>query len=259
MFCNRIWKGEEWPKVWKEGVVIPIRKKGKGKKTEDYKGITLMAVLYKIYLMVLTERIRIDCEKKKVIPQNQTGFRKEMGIMDNIYVVNYIINNQLGRGKKAVALFVDMKAAFDSVDRKALFKTMRERGIKESLIARVKEILNKTKSRVKIEGELGDCFWTARGVRQGCPLRPLVYSILIADLEKEMEKIKWSGIWIREKRIYSLAYADDIVLLAEDEDKMKSMIGRMEDYMDKKKLEVNVKKAEIMRFKKGGGRIKKKD
>lgn len=52
-----------------------------------------------------------------------------MGTIDNIYVLNYVINRQLGKKKeKMVALFIDLKAAFDSVDREILVKAMRERG-----------------------------------------------------------------------------------------------------------------------------------
>lgn len=54
-----------------------------------------------------------------------------------------------------------------------------------------------------------------------------------------------------------LAYADDMVLLAENEEGMIHMLGKMESYMDKKRLEVNVDKTKIMRFKKEGGRMKK--
>jgi len=50
------------------------------------------------------------------------------------------------------------------------------------------------------------------------------------------------GIKVEKKRIYSLAYADDIVLLAEDEEGMRSMIGRLEDYIEEKRLELNVEK-----------------
>lgn len=109
-------------------MIIPIVKKGEGKKAEDlHRGVTLMVAMYKIYVMVLTERLRMECEEKKVIPQNQTGFRKGMGTMDNIYVINFLINKQLGKRKKAVTLFVDIKAAFDSVDRRILYKTERKR------------------------------------------------------------------------------------------------------------------------------------
>jgi len=57
--------------------------------------------------------------------------------MDSIYALNYLINRQLARrGGKMVAMFVDLKAAFDSVDRGMLVEAMRKRGIRESLISR---------------------------------------------------------------------------------------------------------------------------
>jgi len=67
----------------------------------------------------------------------------------------------------------------------------RERGIREGIIERVRKVQRETKSRVKIGGELGESFWTAREVRQECPLSSiLLFSIMIADLEEEMEKVK---------------------------------------------------------------------
>lgn len=53
--------------------------------------------------------------------------------------------------------------------------------------------------------------------------------------------------------MYTLTYADDIVLLAEDEEGMRNMIERLEGYMERKKLEVNTEKTKIMRFRRGGG------
>lgn len=96
---------------------------------------------------------------------------------------------------------------------------------------------------------MGGEFWTARSVRQGCPLSPL-FNELIADLEEEMAKVKWSEIG--GERIYILSYADDMVLLAENEGGMKSMVERLEWYLDRKGLEVNVEKTKMVRFRKGG-------
>lgn len=56
----------------------------------EYKGVTLMPTLYKVYASVLAERIRK--ESKGIIPQNQTGFRKKMETMNNIYILNFLIN-----------------------------------------------------------------------------------------------------------------------------------------------------------------------
>jgi len=63
---------------------------------------------------------------------------------------------------------------------------------------------------------------------------------------------------LRERRIYSLAYADNVVLVAEDErGGVKSMLERMEVYLDGKGLELNREKTKVVRFKKGGGRMGK--
>lgn len=50
-----------------------------------------------------------------------------------------------------------------------------------------------------------------------------------------MERVKWGRVKIKDKRIYTLAYVDDLIL-AEDENEMTSMIGRLEEYLETKKL-----------------------
>lgn len=98
--CNKVWKGERWPEEWKEGVMVPIVKKREGIRVEEYRGITLMSTLYKIYAMLLAERLREDVERKKIVPQNQTGFRRVMEIIDYTYVLNYLVNRQIAKERR---------------------------------------------------------------------------------------------------------------------------------------------------------------
>lgn len=123
--------------------------------------------------------------------------------------------------------------------------------IRKALIRRVEEIMREMRCRIEVGGEIGDSFWTVRGVRQRCPLSPILFNILIADIEEEMRKVNLGVIKIGGRKMYTLAYADDMVLMAEEEEKMRSMIGRLEGYLDRKKLELNVSKTKIMRFRKG--------
>jgi len=256
--CNRIWKGEEWIEEWTEGIIVPIRKKGEGDRVGDYRGVTLTPALYKIYAMVLGGRLEEELEKGRKIPPNQTGFRKVVGTMDNIYVLNYLVNRRLSRERgKVIAFFVDLKAAFDSVDREVLERVLRERRIREGLVIRCMDLLRETKSRVRIGEEWSEEFWTSKGVRQGCPLSPSLFNILTADVEEYMGKGRWGGVRLKGEKIYTLAYADDMVLIAEEEDEMKAMIARFERYIKEKGLTVNAGKSKMMRFGKGRGRMKK--
>lgn len=81
---------------------------------------------------------------------------------------------------------------------------------------------------MRVGEKMGEEFWTARGVRQGCPLSPLFFNIFLADLEEELGRVKWEGVKIGGERVYALAYADDIVLVAEEEGEMRSMMERLE-------------------------------
>lgn len=72
-------------------------KEGRGDEVRDYRGVTLMPSLYKIYTAVLGERLRLEMEERSVLSKSQTGFRKGMGTVDQVYALNYLINRQ---GKK---------------------------------------------------------------------------------------------------------------------------------------------------------------
>lgn len=126
------------------------------------------------------------------------------------------------------------------------------------MVIRVEEVLEETKSRIRVGGELSQGFWTARKVRQGCPVSPLLFNILIADMKEEMGKVKWGGESVGGQKMYTLAYADDVVLLVEDEEGMRSMMERLERYLERKGVQLNTNKSKIMRFMRGGGRIGKR-
>ena len=63
----------------------------------------------------------------------------------------------------------------------------------------------------------------------------MLFNLLTADMEEELRKGKWGGVRVGQKRICTLAYADDVVVLAEREEQMDSMIRRLEGYFQKKK------------------------
>jgi len=110
-------------------------------------------------------------EQKGLVPQNQTGFRRGMGAIDNFYVLNYLINRQITRkGGKMIALFVDLKTAFDSVDRAILLEALREREVRRGLMERAGEIMSETKSRVRVGGQIGEGKRCEAGVSTESPV-----------------------------------------------------------------------------------------
>lgn len=78
----------------------------------------------------------------------------------------------------------------------------------------------------------------------------------MAHLEEEMRRGEWGGVRLKGEKIYTLAYADDVMLLAEEEDDIRAMVARLERYVRKKGLEVNARRSKIMKFKRDGERKK---
>ena len=82
---NGIQKVKECPKDWKEGILCPINKKGENTKARNYRGVTLMCTVYKIYAMIAEKRLREEIDRLQLLPETQAGFRRERSGKDNIY------------------------------------------------------------------------------------------------------------------------------------------------------------------------------
>lgn len=121
-------------------------------------------------------------EVNNLLPDTQNGFRALRSTMDNVYVLNYAIQAALAKGRKLFCAFIDFKAAFDMISRSKLFKKLRKMNIPEYLVAAIEDIYAVTPYNI-----CGKTVWTDRGLKQGCPLSPLLFALYISDIDKVME------------------------------------------------------------------------
>ena len=120
----------------------------------------------------------------------------------------------------------------------------------EELVRKTQEIYKETKNVVRINDEESECFWTQKGVIQGCPLSPILFTIYISEIDEVFRKAQTGGVVVGSEKVWTLAYADDLVILANEEKRMKKMIKNAERYMERKRLEVKVEKTKMMVFRK---------
>lgn len=86
---------------------------------------SLMPTAYKEYAVMLAEKLRREIEKKGILSEGQMRFGKGRGVIDNIYILNYVMEREIVRGNKIVVTFVDLKGMFDSVNRGSIRKKFR--------------------------------------------------------------------------------------------------------------------------------------
>lgn len=134
-----------------------------------------------------------------------------------------------------------MKAAFDKVKRKTIWKRMKKEGISKKLRGRIKRIYSRTKCVIRIGDEIGQEFEVKPGLRLGCLLSQILHNLVFANLVKEMEEWQEGGKVIGRRKIWTIGYADDLVLLATNEKGLSEMLKRLEGYLEIRGLEVNVK------------------
>lgn len=150
---QKVAKGQGFPEGWRRGVISPLYKKGPRDVMQNYRGIILLNTSYKIYALILEEKLRQETNEKNILPETQAGFRKKRSGIDNIFILNTAIEKELAKaGGTAYAFFVDFKAAFDTINRSKLWNMMERLGIRQSLVDRLKEIYEVTQNVVRVEG-----------------------------------------------------------------------------------------------------------
>ncbi|XP_024875876.1 uncharacterized protein LOC112457185, partial [Temnothorax curvispinosus] len=193
----------------------------------------------------------MEAEEKGMVPESQAGFRKGRSTVDNIFVLNHLIQKIKGKGgkvEKVYALFADLKAAFDNVDKEILWRILQGKGIKEQLIRRLEKIYDETEVVVRTSHGYTEEFQTSKGVRQGCVMSLLLFNLYVADLAEVMKKRGIGGIEVDKIRVWNSEYADDIVMVARNRDALIDMMSTMKRFLKERKLELCTDKTKIVVF-----------
>lgn len=247
---SKILHTSEVPESFRKSIVFPIHKKGDVNNAENYRGISFMNVVAKIFTGILLNRLEVWVKDNNLLCEFQAGFRAGYTTADHIFAIHNIVQCYLQKRKKLYAIFIDFKAAFDSINRSALFYKLSKVGISTKFLNVLKELYKDTFSAVWDGESMSDWFGTMSGVRQGCLLSPLLFALYINDIVEVLP----SGIKIAETVIKCLLYADDLVVFAESPESLQLMINKLSEYCKTWDLVVNIAKTKAMIFRAGGGR-----
>ena len=143
-------------------------------------------------------------------------------------------------------MFVDLQKAYDSVPLMKLWEALNKRGFSGGLISAIKEFYGGAFSRVKSHGELSLGFLITKGLKQGCCLSPTLFKVYLEEVLKEWKRCcSGMGVPLREDgTLYTLCFADDQVVIAQDEEDANYMTRKLVEVYRKWGMEVNVVKTE---------------
>lgn len=215
----------------------------------SYRGIALSCAMYKIYCSILNDRISKWAETNNVLVDEQNGFRKNRSTVDQISSLTNIIDTRKKAKKSTFCAFIDFKKAYDFISRGILWNKLCNTniGLNGKILSALKSLYRNVTSSVRVNGHYTDWFDVKCGLRQGCSLSPLLFHLYINDLAIAI-KTAGKGISIENELLCILLYADDIVLIAENEEDLQFMLDILHNWCDRNNMIVNPMKSNIVHF-----------
>ena len=157
-----IWEEQKMIYGWRTARIYPTFKGGEENGTNNYRGISLLDIRYKIIAGIMNHRLAQWITATKSMKESQAGFRGRRGTRDHVFVLN-------SKGR-LYATFVDFKTAFDTVNRDLLLEKLAKMGIQGKFLEWIRDIYKETWCEIITEEGISRRFETGVGVRQGCPL-----------------------------------------------------------------------------------------
>ena len=244
------------PQDFRDMCMLPCYK-GKGDKYEcdSYRGICLMSVVGKVYGRVLINRVRKGTET--AIGEEQGGFRKGRGCVDQIFVLRQMCEKFLAKGKEVYVAFMDLEKAYDRVDRRALWQVASLYGVGGKLLRALQSMYEGNRMCVRVGGEESEWFESKVGLRQGCVMSPWLFNLYMDGVVREVsarvegEGVKMVGADGRGWELCQILFADDTALVADSEEKLQKLVEEFGRVCERRKLRVNVNKSKVMRCTRG--------
>ena len=198
--------GDGLPPGFHDGNITMIFKAGDRTDPANYRPITLLNSDYRAYTRVLASRL--GPVLSSVVDSHQTAFLPRRHIGENILLAQALPRALAHAKAGAVSVACDFRKAYDTVDRNFLYGAMRVMGCGPRFCQMVKDLLTRTKARVELNGFQSRWVACAVGVRQGCPLAPLLY-LFVAQTMSCFLAYRGIGIMIAGTRLVVTQFADD--------------------------------------------------
>ena len=247
---NEIWEKGEAPEEWKQAVIVTLYK-GKGADTDpaNYRPISLLSGVYKVFAAML--QTRLSWQHEENIRDTQYGFRTRRGTVHPLFVLRRAMEWSEMTNNPLNLLFLDWKQAFDSLDHNAMLIALERFGLSNRALIIIHSLYSE---RVFITKGINDqtaLGTVGSGIRQGCPLSPylfiMVLTVIFEDVDADlMAKGVATNSWSVGHPVYDLEYADDTLLISLTTPQMQSMLSDLECQAALHGMKLNYAKTEVL-------------
>ena len=164
--------------------------------------------------------------------ETQAGFRRGRGASDHLFTLNQILSNASEFDTPTHTCFIDLRKAYDTVNRPALWRILTKSGLSGKLQRLIQELHSNSQSTVKAYGSISEPFSINNGVHQGCVLAPALFNLFLDHVVYQFIQI--------------LLYADDMAIVCSTPTGLNQLVTNLDKITQAWHLDISQKKTKIL-------------
>lgn len=240
LIVNKSLEEGEFPSAWKTSLIVPIPKVANSKSPADRRPVNMLPIYEKVLEVIVKEQLDKYLEEHEILLNEQSGFRKKHSCETALNILLYKWKRAIDDKKVILAVFLDLKRAFETIDRAKLLMLLKRIGLSGIVLKWFESYLTSRQQMTIYNGAVSNPVSVELGVPQGSVLGPLLFILYMNDIKETLT--------VAEVNLF----ADDTVLfviadsIQEAYSLLRPELNRMAEWLKEKKLMLNVKKTKYM-------------
>ena len=232
------------PKASTNSLIVVLFKKGDRLNCKNYRPISLLSHIYKLFMMIIGNRIKNDIYPN--IPSSQAAYQPKRGTIEQILSLQQVIEKSVEFNKPVHIVFIDFTKAFDSVDQRKVWQALDRTSINKQYINLLKAFYSNSEATIKTDIGLSRSIQILRGVKQGDVLAAILFILLLADVIRNTNMEISTGYTVGGVCISNLSYADDIAAMNDSIFELQRYVNSLTKHAAEVGLGINIGKTKSL-------------
>lgn len=199
----------------------------------NYRPISVASVVLRHFHKILAKRL----SSHRIFDNRQRGFIAADGCAENISILSALIFDARSNRRQVHVVTLDVKKAFDTVSHRGVCRVLAGCGLPTGMVEYIRSLYESATLRIEVDRAFSDEIHPGRGVRQGDPLSPLIFNLVMNDVLAAVPN--QVGYVMGTMNINALAFADDLIVVGSTREGAQLALGRVGEALARYGLELS--------------------